>query len=181
MLTSVVGEEKKSRFGGLGRRLGTVVNRRKSVQPPYDRKQSEKDPISSSNLGQSVMSNGDEATRPSPQRLPSRGREADPLGDVRAPSGPPPNRMRAQELDSVSEARDGGPSNSNLLQPGTQVNGIPQIQEPLQPQTVDPDEITVAGSSRPLPVRGSSRDAQAFSTPPPATDPISQAQQESAR
>lgn len=144
-----VGEEKKSRLSGL-KRLGTVMSRRKSTQPTYDRRQSARAGASSSNLGASVITNGEQ---PAPSRL----READSLGDVAPPPGSPP-RARTN--------RPPGPP-----QTFSDISNTPQMQEPLQPGTTE----TIGE----LPVRMSSREVT--NTSPPALDPITQAQQESAR
>lgn len=170
LMASGGGEEKKSRLSGL-RRLGTVVSRRKSYQPPADRQKPTKN-SSTSNLGSSVMSNGDDYT---PTRIRTSDREvqmerpSDPLGDVRPPSGSPP-RDRNRGLSSVSENRE--TSSKHPQRQSSRPNGVPQLQEPVQQQSTG----FMSGYEMPA----ANKDQDGFAVPPPASDPISQAQQESA-
>lgn len=208
MLTSLVGEEKKSRLSGL-KRLGTVVSRRKSMQPPFDRRESGRGTTPSSNLGASVMSNGDQpssgrqrpyaplnndhstrdrepeidsmrgdqptsmrdrppASRGGYQPTSSQIPPTDPLGEIQPPPGAPPGRER-MELGSLSEHS----SNTASSPPRTSslANGINQLQEPLAPPKMMPPAED--------PPTRFLRDADGFAVPPPPSDPISQAQQES--
>jgi len=141
------------------------------MQPPFARKDSERlassTNLRSSNLGSSVMSNGEQTT---PSRAPAR----DPLGDVQPPPGPPPgsplmsrNRYRGRSsFTEASETSAAGPQRSL----DSQANGIPQIQEPMEPQTQGATSESSVGGPALV------RDADGFAVPPPPTDPISQAQ-----
>ena len=160
------------------KRLGTVINRRKSMHP-YDHAASPDRKKSSSNLGPFKRRNKEKAE--ASDMPPARSVEDRNTPETARPgSEPAPSATReplpaVKENGTAAEEPSTSPAGKSLVNGAASSSGS-KLQEPLQPTpAADRNSVTETSSSKPT------TDGQGFSIPPiAATDPITLAEQEAA-
>jgi len=159
------------------KRLGTVINRRKSMHP-YDQAGSPERKKSSSNLGPFKRRHKEKAEPSDP--TPIQSLEDRSISETARPDSEPTRSAVRETLPVVKENGVTGEESSTSQIGSGLVNGAEsssgsKLQEPLQP-TPAPDRK----SSAEIPSKPAT-DGQGFSIPPiAATDPITLAEQEAA-
>ncbi|KAI9717939.1 MAG: hypothetical protein M1828_007031 [Chrysothrix sp. TS-e1954] len=182
--------QEKKRFGGI-KRLGTVLSRRRQSTMPPTRPSPQKKDSSASRFGSSFRSDRHDKPTKIPEGSPS---------PPRSRRGPSPAAVLppvdvGERLDSSQQRRDPSaqrerstsrtngisqpPRGSSLSNGASNVSRYTQVQQAEQPP-LPPKPVEEPQPQQQQQQQQQQRDDEGYTVPPPAVDPISQAQAEAA-